>query len=378
MAATLLPALTGPQAVGARRLFLSDPRPDPFTNSAPRKISVIAWYPTTAAGDVSRYLSGVDSYDETMALQLTNGLENAGCSKSFFTGAITCGGFFGGVNPNSTMFGNIRARDTRAIKDAAVASGLGSLPTVIFSPGFGMPGHNSSILAEDLASHGYLVLTLSHTYEAIVTEWSNGVISQNAAYVGNQWAKCLNARVADVRYILNQLASLPNGIGAAADTNRVAIVGHSYGGTTGMETAYLEPVRVKAVGILDGPVGYAGTTNNAQTNGIAQPVMLLSGPVNASDGFTTGAEMPGWSTYAATTHGPLHRYQVAGAKHHAFTDIGLLTAKPNDFLGTIPAARAMALHTRWTRAFLDTYLLGNADPLLTLPAADWPEVTAVP
>lgn len=337
-----------------------------------------AWYPTSATGVVAPYLSANDSYDETMALQLTNGLENAGCNKSFWNGSITCGGIFGSVNPNTTMFGNIRARDTRAVKDAAVRTDLGGLPVVIFSPGFGVPGNHSSILAEELASYGWLVLTLSHTYESIVTEWSNAVISQNAGYVGNQWAKTLNARVADVRYILNQLPTLPNGIGAAADISKLAIVGHSYGGTTGMETAYLEPQRVKAVVLLDGPVGYPGTSNLAQNNGIPQPVMLLSGPVDATDNYTTGAETVGWSTYAATTHGPLQRYQVAGARHYAFTDVGMLTTKPADLLGTIPAARAMALHTRWTRAFLDTHVRGVADPLLNLPSPDWPEVTAVP
>lgn len=377
MATTVLPALTGPNQVGNRRLFLPDPRPDPFTGAAPRKISATAWYPTTATGPPARYLSNTDSYDETMALALTNGLENAGCAKSWWNGAITCGGFFGGVDPNTTMYGNIRARDTRAVKDAPVRTDLAPLPVVIVSPGFGMPGHTSSILAQDLASHGWLVFTLSHTYESISTEWSTGVIAQNAGYVNQQWAKCLTARVGDVRYLLNQLPTLPNGIGTNADISRLAIVGHSYGGTTGMEVAYLEPQRVKAVALLDGPVGYTDTSNQAQNNGITQPVMLLSGPVDAADGITSGAEMPGWSTYTATTHGPLHRYQVDGAKHHAFTDIGLLTRKPADFLGTITAARAMNLTPRWVRAFLDTYILASTDPLLTLPAVDWPEITAV-
>lgn len=361
MAETLLPAMTGPHAVGNRRLFISDPKKDPFSNTAPRKISVTAWYPTSSTGGPARYLSAVDAYDNTMAQKLTAGIEQP----SWLT-------------PQSqTMYPNINKRDTRAVLNGTVSTDLGLLPTVIFSPGFGVAGNCSSILAQELASHGYLVLTLSCTYESIVAEWSNAVIQQNVFYVNNQWAKCLNARVADVQYILNQLSALPNGIGAQADLDKVAVVGHSYGGTTGMEVAYLEPARIKAVALLDGPVGYAGTSNNAQNNGIAQPVMLLSGPVNASDGFTTGAEMAGWSTYAATNHGPLHRYQVAGARHYAFTDVGLLTKKPATLLGTITAARAMELHPRWTRAFLDTYVKGIPDPLLTLPAAGWPEVTAV-
>jgi pimeloyl-ACP methyl ester carboxylesterase len=281
-----------------------------------------------------------------------------------------------GVNVNDTMFPRIRSRDTRAVLNATVRTDLGLLPTVIFSPGFGVPGHHSSILAEDLASHGWLVLTMDCTYESIVTEWSTQVIAQNAAYIQEQWAKMLAARVADVRYLLNQLPNLANGIGAQADTNRIAVVGHSYGSTTGMETAYAEPSRVKAVCVLDGPVGYPGTPNLAQNHGITQPVMLLSGPIDPNDGYETGAETVGWDTYLATNHGPLRRYQVAGAKHYAFTDIGLLTTKTADLNGTIAPARAMALHTRWTRAFLDTYVRNQPDPLLS-GSPDWPEVTAI-
>ncbi|WP_454199610.1 alpha/beta hydrolase family protein [Nocardia sp. Marseille-Q1738] len=371
MAATLLPALTGPYSVAARRLFLSDPRPDPFTNSAPRRISVTAWYPTAASGAWARYLSVADSYDETMALQLTNGIEGRSCSKSWWNGAISCGFF--GPPVGDTMYPNIRARDTRAVLDGAIRTDLGPLPVVIFSPGFGVPGNHSSILAEDLASHGYLVLTISCTYESIVTEWSNGVIAQNASYVGNQWAKCLAARVGDVRYLLDQLTSLPNGIGAQADASKVAIVGHSFGGTTGMETAYLEPNRVKAVACLDGPVGYAGTSNQALTHGVPQPVMLLSMPADPNSAYMTD-----WANYANTNHGPLHRYRVSGTQHYAFTDVGLLCAadKKASLNGTIDPNRAMALHPWWTRVFLDTYVRG-VGAMPSLPSPDWPEVTAI-
>ena len=247
MSATLLPATTGPYSVGNRRLFLTDTsRPDPFSGASSRMLSVTAWYPTTTAGTAAKYLSAVDGYDSTMALQLTNGIESRNCSMYFGTTP-----YCWGVSYTSTMWPNIRARDTRAVKDAAVRTDLGPLPVVIFSPGFGVPGNHSSILAQELASYGWLVLTLDHTYESIVTEWSNGVILQNASYVNNQWAKCLAARVGDARFLLNQLPTLPNGIGAQADISRIAMVGHSYGGTTSAETAYVEPQRVKAVALLD-------------------------------------------------------------------------------------------------------------------------------
>jgi dienelactone hydrolase len=377
VAATLLPPMTGPHGVGNRRLFLTDSaRTDPISGSGQRKVSVTAWYPTPSTGTPARYLSNVDSYDETMALQLTNGLENAGCSKQFWTGAIKCGGYFGSLDPNATMFGNIRSRDTRAVKDAVVSSDLGLLPTVIFSPGFGIPGNHASILGQELASHGYLVLTLSHTYESIVTELSTGVVSQNGGAVSNAWQKVLTARMGDVKFILDQLGSLPNGIGNQADLSKVACAGHSYGGYTSLEMAYHDP-RVKAVAVLDGTAGYDGTENHAQNNGVAVPVMLLSGDIDLGDNYLVGGEHASWATFASKPHGPLYLFQVTGTRHYAFTDVGLLTTKTADLNGSIAPARAMEIHPRYVRAFLDTHIKGDPDPILTLPAAGYPEVAPV-
>lgn len=377
MAVTVLPAMTGPHGVGNRRLFLTDTsRTDPILGSGPRQISVIAWYPSPSAGAPARYLSNTDSFDATMALQLTNGLENAGCSKNFWTGAITCGGFFGGVNVNSTMYPNIRSRDTRAVLNGAVSTDLGLLPVVVFSPGFGVPGNHSSILAQELASWGYLVLTLSCTYESIVTELANSVVSQNGGGVSNQWQKVLTARMGDCTYVLNQLGSLPLGIGNQADLDKVAMAGHSYGGYTALEMAYHDS-RVKAVAVLDGTAGYAGTENHAQDNGVQQPVMLLSGQINGGDNYLVGGEHASWATFASKPHGPLYLYQVQGTRHYAFTDVGLLTTKTADLNGSISPARAMEIHPRMVRAFLDTHIKGNVDSVLAAPTATYPEVTTI-
>ncbi|WP_306358716.1 MULTISPECIES: hypothetical protein [unclassified Nocardia] len=371
MAETLLPALTGPYAVGNRRLFLTDTgRSDPWTGAANRLVTATAWYPTVDSGPAARYLSQVDASDASMALDVTNVLEGRSCWPGWFGGAPSCIG----VSLGDTMYPRIRARDTRAVLDAAVRTDLGLLPTIVYSPGLTIPGNMGSVVAQELASHGYLVITLSHTYESVVTETANGVLKQNAMAT-NQITKCLTARIGDVRYILDQLPTLPHGLGAAHDPDRIALAGHSAGGLTGLEVAYLEPDRVKAVAVLDSRAGYTGHTN-AQSNGLGQPVMLLSGPV-IDDNEMTGAEDPGWDVYQQQPHGPLHMLQVAGTKHHAFSDVGLVSTLTAQALGTITAARAMALHPRWTRAFLDTYLLGTPDPLMAGPSPDWPEVTAV-
>lgn len=371
MAPTLLPATTGPYAVGNRRLFLTDTsRPDPYSNAATRQVPIIAWYPTSTSGPVSKYLSNTDSLDGQMALSLTNGLDGRMCNNFF--GSVSCFG----VNVAATMYPNIRSRDTRAVLNGAIRTDIGLLPVVLFSPGFGLPGHHSAILAQELASHGYLVLTMTHMWEAIVTELATSVAGQNTSAAANQ--KSISARVADSRFILNQLPTLPNGIGAQADVNSIAMAGHSYGGYTSLETAYHD-ARVKAVAVLDGTAGFANTENHAQNNGIQAPVMLLSGDVVATDNYTVGAEHASWNTYAATNHGDLYRFEVTGTRHYAFNDVGLLASaqKQPDLCGPIAPARAMEIHPRMTRAFLDTYIKGAADPLLTTPGISFPEISVI-
>ncbi|WP_280335603.1 alpha/beta hydrolase family protein [Nocardia wallacei] len=366
MPSTLLPAPTGPHAIGCRRLFLTDTgRTDPISGSGARKISTTAWYPTIGTGTVARYLSNVDTYDGTLAIELTNRLEGRNCNNWF-------GGSCFGVNINATIHPRIRARDTHAIKDAPIRTDLGTLPVVLYSPGYQVPGAFGSILAEQLASWGYLVLTLSHTYESAAVEWSNGVIVQNSAAINNQWQKVLVARADDAQYVMDTLASLP-GVGAQADPDAIAMVGHSYGGYTALELAYHDP-RIKAVAVLDGTAGYPGTENHAQDAGWPGPVLLLSGELDPGDGYLVGGEHPSWATYTTHPHGPLYALQVLGARHHAFTDFGLLTVLTADQCGTIAPSRAMEIHPRFVRAFLDTHLRGTPDALLDGTDPSWPDV----
>lgn len=49
-------------------------------------------------------------------------------------------------------------------------------PVVLFSPGLGGSRHMYGVLARSLASYGYVVLTLDHTYETGVVEFPDGSV----------------------------------------------------------------------------------------------------------------------------------------------------------------------------------------------------------
>jgi dienelactone hydrolase len=361
-ATTLLPAPTGQYKIGERTVFLVD------STRSNRQVEAQVWYPTTAtSGTLARYLSQNTSYDQSIALSLTNGLEGRSCY-SFF-GSISC---FGTALSN-TMYPRINQRDTHGFVNAPIRTDLGKLPVVVLSPGFGLPSYLYTALSEDLASNGYIVVNTSVTGESIANEVSNGVATQTVTGV-NQAA--FTQRITDYRFVMNQIATLPNGIGAQADMNNIAGGGHSWGTTTSMETAYSDS-RLKAIVGLDGTPGWNGISqNNAETYGIQQPTLRFRGGTT-DDGSHNMDNL--WATYNSHSHGPLYQLNLENGGHYFFTD-SCYTGYPAHqtdpmYCGSADVTLAMNAVRAYTLAFLNEYLKGQPTTLLDGPSAQYPNIT---
>ena len=141
--APYLPAPTGPGPACTTSLHLKDAsRPDPWAAGASaRELMVSLWYPAAPGGGRrARYMTPAES-----GLQLTS------------RGITTI--------PPDTL-STVR---TNAAVDATPAGRPGALPLVVLSPGFTHPRSALTALAEDLASHGYVVAGIDHTYESFAT-----------------------------------------------------------------------------------------------------------------------------------------------------------------------------------------------------------------
>jgi hypothetical protein len=123
---------------------------------------------------------------------------------------------------------------TTAFLNAPPASG--SFPVVIYGPSFNAPSFENSVLAEFLASHGYIVVS------SPCMGWHQRAMTQDALGI--------EAQVRDMAFLLDFARTLPG-----ADTTQVASMGFSWGGLSDVVLQLRDP-RVRAVVSLDGGVAY--------------------------------------------------------------------------------------------------------------------------
>ena len=112
---------------------------------------------------------------------------------------------------------------TNAVTDATPAGHQRALPLVVLSPGFTNSRSTLTALAEDLASHGYVVAGIDHTYESFATTFPDGRVTTCLARQARQRGtgsqeKVAAGRAADVSFVLSELTGAQPGMaGCRAD-----------------------------------------------------------------------------------------------------------------------------------------------------------------
>ena len=302
---------------------------------------VTVWYPTRAtAGKRAQYMTPEES-----KLNLEHADEAAGL-------------------PPDTL-STVR---TNAYVDAKPAGRAHSLPLVVLSPGYTQPRSTLSSLAEDLASHGYVVAAIDHTYETYAVTFPDGRIAtcvtcdldEDKAF----FPKLNQGRAADVSFVLDQLTGPdPKWRGSALiDASRIGMSGHSAGGASAI-VAMLKDTRIDAGIDMDG-------TTYLPASGLSRPFMFLGAPHHAPGGPDTSWDrdwklMTGWKRWLV----------VAGTQHASFTDAAVVADQLGlDFGATTTGTRSMEITRRYNRAMFDGHLRRRPQPLLSGPSTRYPEV----
>jgi predicted dienelactone hydrolase len=339
-----LPAPTGPRPVGTTALHLTDSsRPDPWDPDVDaRELKVTLWYPTEQReGERAPYMTAKES--ELL-------LKGSGLA--------------------TTPYDTLSKTGTNAAKDAEPAGRR--LPLVVLSPGFTKPMSTLTSLAEDLASRGYVVAGIDHTYESYATTLSDGRVAECLACDSDtdpgSHAALVRGRASDVSFVLDRLTSEWDGRDLI-DRTRIAMVGQSIGGA-GAVAAMVKDPRIRAGIDMDGT-----TYARIPKSGLSRPFMFLGSQEHVPGGRDNSWDrdwklLTGWKRWIVLT----------GTDHQSFTDLPLLAGA----LGIRPALRALSgtrsaeLTRTYVAAFLDRHLKSRPQPLLEGPSPRFPEVKFCP
>jgi dienelactone hydrolase len=333
------PSPSGPSNVGTRIVQMVDSlRDDPFAaDGSKRALLVRLWYPTP---------------------------HNENCQPAPYTSPAVWSYF-------SQLAGLLAPEvRTNSCLDAPVSEGRH--PVVVFTHGYTGTFTDYTYLFEDLASRGYLVAAVDHTYEATAVEFPDGrfVESVFGSHLAEKtWRRdeqslslAVSVRLKDLRFIVDELVRLNGEPGSPfagrLDLDKVALAGHSLGALTALLSVQQE-ARFKA-GVLLDPTLSVGSASMTET-----PVLVLAmGREQWSD-----EECRLWSDL----QGPRFAVNLKGAEHVTPSDAVWL-AKGAIKTGTMGPEKTIEALRDYVAAFLDVSLRGKpAGRLLTGSSLDYPD-----
>ncbi|WPB75946.1 hypothetical protein KYC5002_44025 [Archangium violaceum] len=313
----------------------------------------------------------------------------------------------------TSLFWRFQASRVRAhaVPGAPVARPPQRHPVLVFSPA-GFPPLYYSSLFEELASHGYIVAAVSHTYEALpLSAFADGRLRLfRPASVGGALkvsrashdedvrarAEVVRVKAEDLRSLVDELERLEAGSGLLAgrmDLDRLGAFGHSMGGNAAVELCARDE-RCLAVANMDG-----GVWSAVAQEGLPRPLLELFAEhpeyvrpcaESVDQKAFTSVEyceanrefaVDGWQRLYARAR-PGYSVQIRGAGHASFTDCGLLPLERGSFaspaLGTIEGHRMWRVLSDYLRAFFDRHLRDAPAPLLDGASPFYPEAVLAP
>jgi predicted dienelactone hydrolase len=372
-AAAAMPAPDGPYPVGFTSTEFTDPaRKGVMSGDArePRTIPASIWYPARATARRGRpYLDPGEARDQGGAAERIFRFQPGELAKLMA----------------------VRMPSTRNAPAAA-----GRFPVVVFSHGYFLYPAQNTALAELLASHGYIVVSIGHLHDAVDLRLANGWLMPTFSPPGDEHAalsavvrrftgdgdhdarmpalrdypailmasrlgKSLAAWIEDTRFVADALQSSELPALRFADHDRLILAGMSFGGTTAASTCRLIARCIAAVN-LDGENFDPALFDRP----VERPLLML---------YSDWTKYPLWSGQSrdpafnpndlayerwteAGTAPDIVRLRLVGATHMAFIDWPAMMPRgprATERFGTIDPDRAVAAINATTLAFLDVH-----------------------
>ncbi|MFD0205695.1 MULTISPECIES: hypothetical protein [Saccharothrix] len=258
-------------------------------------------------------------------------------------------------------------------------------PVVLYSPGLVDPRAFGTTTAEELASRGYVVVTIDHPGETFTVDLPTRprfvALPGDPSTDPRLYRNVIATRLADTDFVLDRLAvlasggnpdaggrALPRHLGRALDLDRVGVYGQGLGGTIAAEAMYEDTDRridaaINLEGLLDyhpEQPGQDGELLPVARHGVDRPLLLVG-----TEGFQNDRYRRAWS--AVLAHGCARQHVIAGANHWALTDFaatapqlhaaGLMDdAELAAMVGTLDPDTAVRTVRRHVVSFFDHHL----------------------
>jgi predicted dienelactone hydrolase len=383
-----LPLPSGPYPVGFRAFELHDlSRTNaPSSDDSPRTLQAFVFYPSVPTSSPARtYLSDADLTIPAMV-------------RNFHYDAASLS----------------ELRDARAHSVQDSPSARGHFPVVFFSHGFRLYALQSTALLEEVASHGYVVIVLTHPGDAADFRLGDGRVirtfepsqPQNAFNSAKQLICCAAQfadRIAAIPEYSRRLAPTRLGTSAVAwrddilfavqsvidgvvprqigdvlkqaDLKAVAFTGMSFGGSIAAGACHQTLLCKAAINLDGGPYD-----TNMFNRSIRRPLLIVHSdwidlPVEGSRyaaGFhPDDLQFERWSD--AGDDPDILCVRVKGIRHMALSDLPYLMrgAGREKALGNADPRRSGEAVSRLWLAFLDTYLKGRPRTAVTQVLTDF-------
>ncbi len=386
-----LPQPNGEYLVGTRVLYLTDQsRREQYTEQPdlPRRLRIRVWYPTDApTSERSKYW------------------QHASPMSTEFAGIVGLPSF---------IFSHLDKVRTNAFVDAEVLSSPDALPLILFSHGAAVGNaEQNTTLAETLASHGYVVVSIDHSFTNLYVEFPDGSIATNELFLrdyGQAGSELDQESVSELEETLRSTESLDTALNILSrieqltpfatavykqqietwkgdhsfvldylleespdyaeklDGERIGIMGMSMGGFTALHSLYGDD-RFKAGVNLD---GYNYQSINHPE--VAKPMLYFD-----SDQHFLPKSLHK-RIIENLGHSPGYLLKVSSAQHFNFSDVGLFAYRLYSLsgqLGEVEPLRMASIIDAYVLAFFNKHLKGMTEPLLDSQSSSFPEVEVV-
>ncbi len=354
-----LPKPTGEYNVGTTYMnFKDDSRLEVLTDNPDdyRELEARIWYPIDDVSSNKDVLSYRESFENF--------------------GSINYMGSF-----PSFIFGHYRLAKTNSYLDEPVSSKFDSYPVLFFSTGFLSRNDDYQLFMEELASNGYIVISLKQSYESRSVVKPSGEIIPFTKEHGDGykrhiditlpfwkrfWAsnnteekiaiskeiiesdtfmdEVLDIRTSDIQFVVDELEKIESTeiLYDKLDLENLGIFGHSMGGAVAGQTCFVDN-RFKAGINLDG-FQWGDVMSGITT----QPFMIVySEPFAYANDFVL-------DNYNNT----LYQLAIKGSTHTNFDDnmIVMPITKKIGMVGSIDKNRMQEISNEYIVSFFDRYL----------------------